>query len=326
MIPVATLGAIVAMIVVRSMHSINRVGLSDLFGDEFSSQYGTGKNIFGLLPAITGTINVTVLAVAIALPVSLAMALISTEFTLPVIGRAMRLLLGTLAGVPSIVYALSAVIFVKWLIIPKFAADSTFNTFTPDKVGYHPACNTTACLWPPHDVPFSAGGLPWDATGLNNSTLLGGALIALLVIPFLAPLIEDAIRSVPQAPREASLALGTSRWHTFRRVVFPHAAPGIVSATALATLKAMGDTMIVVFVIGFESAHVPKPFFDVFERSAPLSAVGADLLGGFQGLGGCTGARCDTGYFTAFLLLGFAIAVVIVSFVLQARLRARLAR
>lgn len=332
-VPVAILAAIISVIAVRSVPAITEVGLGELFDERFSSQYGTGRNIFGLLPGIWGTITLTVLAIGIALPVSIAMALISTEFTLGYLGRAMRLFLGVLSGIPSIVYALAAVVFVNSLMVPKFAGDaSNLVDFSPDKIGY-------SGTWPPADVPFNAGSLPWGTDPDPNSTLLGGILLALLVIPFLAPMIEDAIRGVPQAPKEASLALGTSRWHTFRRITLPYAAPGIISATALASLKAMGDVMIAIFVIGFEAPLLPDPLVDVVQRNPPLTAVGANLLGGIQGQGSCavptsgvvtvvTNAsyRCHTAYFSAGLLIVFAFVIVAASFYLQNRFRRRYSR
>ena len=332
-IPVLILAALVATIVIRSTPAVTEVGLGEIFSQRFSSQYGTGRNIFGLLPGIWGALTVAFLAVAIALPVSMAMALISTEFSLGFLGRGMRILLGVLSGIPSIVYAVAAVVFVSSFMVPKFAADSNnVNDFTPAKIDHEGG-------WPPSDVPFDAGAFPWGGNIDPNSTILGGILIALLVIPFLAPMIEDSIRNVPSAPREASLALGTSRWHTFRRVVLPYAMPGVISATALASLKAMGDVLIAAFVIGFEAPRLPDPLFDVFQRNPPLTAVGANLLGGFTGQGTCnveTGGvvtivsnsayRCHTAYFSALLLLVIAFGIVILSMFLQARFRRRYAR
>ncbi len=332
MVPVAMFGAIVVVMLLRSVPAIQAAGLGELFGTTFSSQYGTGENIFGLVPAIWGTLTITVVAIAIALPVSVAMALIASEFQLGYLSSAMRLVLGVLSGIPSIVYALAAVVFVSPFMIPKFAADSSsVNDFTPAKIGFDGA-------WPPSDVPFDAGAFPWSSGVDPNSTILGGALIALLVIPFMTPMVEDAIRGVPTAVKEASMALGTNRWHTLRRVVLPYAAPGLVSATALASLKAMGDVLIVAFVVGFEAPGVPNPLFDVFQRNPSLTAIGSNLLGGFRGQGLCSvqtktavstvvdpTLRCDTAYFSAFLLVIVALAVVTLSSVLQARLRRRLA-
>jgi ABC-type phosphate transport system permease subunit len=206
-------------------------------------------------------------------------------------------------------------------MIPKFAGDMTFATFDPARIG------SSAETWPPSDVPFNAGAYPWDPSGLNNSTVLGGILIALLVIPFMAPLMADAITNVPGSAREASLAVGANRWYTLRRVTLPLALPGIIGALSLGVLKAMGDALIVIFVIGWEANAIPNPFFDALERSAPLTSTSAGLLGGFQGNSGvCTAVACHVGYFSALVLLAFAVVIVLATTFLQSRLRTRMAQ
>ncbi len=321
MVPVAIFAALVASLTIRSWSALDRPGLGELFSSRFASQFTTGEGIYGLLPSMSGTVFVTVIAIGLALPVSLSLAVLSSEFTLGFVGKAMRPLMGLFAGIPAIVYALLAIVFVERFMIPKFAADSTFGTFDPAKIGADPG------NWPPSDVPWSAGAFPWDLTGLNNSTLLGGILISLLVIPFMAPLIDDAIRNVPNGQKEASLALGANRWYTLKRIVLPLSSPGLVSAMTLGSLKALGDTMIVVFVVGFEANSVPDPAFDVLERTPPLTAEGANLLGGFHAhSGGCLPEACSVGYFSAMLLLVMAVGIVLLASVLQGRLRRRFAQ
>jgi phosphate transport system permease protein len=319
LIPVAMFAAMVAMLVSKALPALSEPGLGELFSSSFSSQFSTGVATYGLLPAIGGTVAVTLIAIGIALPVSLAMAVFASEFPLGGLGRAMRTVLGALSGIPAIVYALLAIVLVERFMIPKFAADSTFGDFDPARVGANPE------TWPPADVPWNAGAFPWDPTGINNSTLLGGALVALLVIPFMAPLIDDAIRNVPAAAKEASLALGANRWHTLLHVTLPMALAGIVPAVALGTLKGMGDTMIVIFVVGWEAQSIPDPPVDVLERTAPLPATGANLLGSFQAQDVCKEAACSTGYFSAVFLLVLALVVVVTAAFLQTRLRRRMA-
>jgi phosphate transport system permease protein len=256
---------------------------------------------------------------------SLALALISTEFSLGPLSKAVRFTLGVLSGIPSIVYALASVVFISSFMIPKFAASASGPYELPQQF-----INT----------PQGSMALPWGSSVDPNSTLLGGFLIALLVIPFLAPMVEDALRSVPAAQREASLALGTTRWHTMRRIILPYSSPGLVSAISLGTLKALGDVMIAIFVIGFEAPSLPVPIIDAFQRTPPLTAVGANLLGGLAGNGSCRSLiqstvvgslrngqnRCDAAYFSAFLLMLIAFVVLIAAFYLQSRFRKRYAR
>jgi len=211
----------------------------------------------------------------------------------------------------------SVLVFITAFMIPKFAANSTYAAFDPATIG-------AKGTWPPPDVPFNAGSFPWDLTGLSNSTLLGGMLIALLVIPFMTPLIADAMRDVSSSAREASLALGANRSYTLRKVILPLAMPGIVGAVALGTLKALGDTLIVAFAVGWSADSIPQPLLDVLERTPSLAAQSAGLIGTFETLNdSCKPAECAVGYSSALLLLLVAGVVVLFLTYVQARGRRR---
>ncbi len=304
--------------------SVGRVtnGFRSLFGTDFSTIYSSGIGRYGLRPAMIGTFSVTFIALLIALPVSLAMAVFAAEFPLGFLGRGLRLVLGVLAGIPPIVYALMAVVFVTPFMQPKFTAGFTFSSPDTAKIGVAPE------NWPANGVPWNQGAFPWDPSGQDNSVLLAGIVLSLLVIPFLAPLMEDAIRNVPREPKEASLALGANRWHTLRRITLPRAMPGIVAATGLGTLKVLGDVMIVLFIVGFE-ANMPTPAFDVLERTGPLTSTGAALVGGFTSPEACRApilggpGDCTVGYFSASLLLVAAVVIVTLTTVLEGVFRRR---
>ena len=291
-----------------------------LLGKDFSTQYSGGVGQYGLRPALWGTVEVVFIAMALALPVALAMAIFASEFPLGFLGRWLRTLLGVLAGIPPILYAILAIVLVGPFISNKFTADwEGRSTADPKDIGVAPAD------WPAAGVPWEAGSFPWSPTGQDNSILLAGIMLSLLVIPFVAPLIEDALRNVPREPKEASLGLGATRWYTLRRITIPRAMPGIIAATGLGTLKVMGDVLIVFFVVGVE-ASLPTPLFDVLERTGPLTSTGAALLGGVNNPDPCTVARdCSVGYFTALLLLFMALVVVVVTTVLERWFRRRLA-
>jgi ABC-type phosphate transport system permease subunit len=288
-----------------------------LFGTDFSTQYSGGVGQYGLRPAIWGTIEIMFIAMALAIPVALAMGIFAAEFPLGFLGRWLRIILGILGGIPPIVYALMAVIFVGPFISNKFTADLQFSDPDPGKV-------VGVENWPPDGVPWNAGAFPWDPTGQDNSLLLGGIMLSLLVIPFIAPLFEDALRNVPSEPKEASLGLGATRWYTLRRVTLPRAMPSIIAASGLGALKVLGDVMIVLFVVGVE-AELPNPLFDVLERTGPLTSTGAALVGGVNTPNACTNARdCSVGYFTALLLLFMALVIVSATTLLERRFRRRL--
>ena len=303
----------------RPVDNSPQKNLQRLFATEFSTQYSGGVGKYGLRPAIWGTIEVTFIALAFALPVSLAMGVFSSEFSLWFLGRWLRVILGVLAGIPSIVYALLAVVFVGPFISNKFTGGWTYTNNDPAAIGANPE------TWPAPGVPWNAGAFPWDPTGSDNSVLLAGILLGLLVIPFIAPLFEDALRNVPREPKEASLGLGATRWYTLRRITIPRALPAMVGAASLGTLKVLGDVMIVLFVVGVE-ASLPVPLFDVLERTGPLTSTGAALVGGVNNPDACRASRdCSVGYFAALFLLFMAMVIVISTTLLERRLRKRLA-
>lgn len=326
LIPVLMFAGMVLMLVVSSLPALVSPGLAAIFSDRFSSAFSLGgnKGEFGLIPAIWGTIQITTIAIGLALPVSLAMAIIATEFPMGPIGRVLRPLLGVLSGVPPIVYAVAGAVFVTIFMAPKFAGSANVNSFDPAHLGVAPES------WPPPGVPWSVTAFPWppNVGGIPNSTLLGGILIALLVIPFMTPLIFDAMRNIPNAAKEASFALGANRAYTLRRVILPLAMPGIVAAVTLATLKALGDVLIVALAVGWQAETIPNPIVDVLERTSSLAAEGANLLGNLQSGAGASCApdspACAVGYFSALLLLVVAAAVVVAAHILEARLRRRL--
>ncbi len=296
-IPLAALLFIIINLIVNSLPAINAVGFKGLFSTQISGVFTTNQELYGIIPGIWGTVLVTFVSILIALPVSLAMAIFSSEFTLGFLGKGMRTLLGILGGIPYIIYALMGAVFVRAFILPKFADPGV----QPGDLG---------------EAWLTRGAMPEI-----NSTLLGGILLSLFIIPFLAPLFDDAIRSVPHQLKEASLSLGANRWETLIRVILPAASSGIISASSLGILKAMGDVVIVGLAIGFESG-LPNPLFDILERVAPLTSTGAGFVGGFL-LTAYKPIRTSAANFTGLVLLVMAFIVLVLIPVLQRRFKRR---
>ncbi len=285
-----------------------------LFSTEFSGVFKAGRELYGLVPTLWGTFLAVVIAITIALPVSLAMVVFSSEFPLVFLGRGMRGILGLLSGIPPIVYALASGVLVRVFMIPNFTGGFLFETLCAVELG----------LYPPEEFPpwpWGPGGLPWG-WGDPNSTLLGGIMLALLIIPFVAPLIHDAIETVPHGLKEASFALGANRWHTLKKVTLPLALSGIIAATALGSLKAMGDVLIAGWVIGWEPGTMPDPLWDVLERTTTLTATGAGLAG-IHSPPVAVDTADSVAYFTGLLLLVMAFAIMGLTTLLQRRFKKR---
>ena len=321
LVPVLSFAACIAIVVVNALPAFSDPGVLAFFDTKSISMYsaqGAVAVAYGLVPALLGTVMIVGIALAIAVPVSISLALVTTEFQMGPLGRILRPVVTLMSGIPPIVYAASMLVFVQLVMIPKFAADSTYDTFSPTKIGANPT------TWPPAGVPFSAGSYPWESS-LGNSTLLGGLLVALLVIPFMTPMIADAFRNVPNSIREASLALGANRSYTIRKSLLPIARPAIISAVILGALKAAGDVVIVAFAVGWSANSIPNPVFDVFERTPSLAVHAADMIVPLETPDSTNSALLQSvGFVGALALLIVAMVAVVVGHILRRRWSQRL--
>lgn len=170
----------------------------------------------GIMPAILGTIYLTLGAIAIGLPLGIASAIYLTEYAKE--GRVIRLIkigINCLAGVPSVVFGLFGLGF--FVIFLKF----------------------------------------------GSSILSGSLTLGFLILPTIIGASEEALKSVPQTFREASLSLGVSKWQTIYRIVLPNALPGILTGSILGIGRAAGETAPIMFTAAaFFTAKLPSSVFD----------------------------------------------------------------
>jgi phosphate transport system permease protein len=285
---------IVAIIVAEALPAMREVGLPVLFSTKFSNRFsGTWtRGEYGLLPSLWGTVLIACVAMALAFPVSLAMGVFITESPWAWPARVLETIVALFAGIPPILYGFMALLVAKAFMQTNF----------------------TGVGLPQEAIQALPGLPPWNPRILprENSVLLGGVLLALLIIPFIAPLILDALRNVPQSLVEGSLALGANRWLTLRRIIVPSALPGIMSAVTLGILKAVGDVMVVAFAVGMLAESMPAPLWDPFEATTPLTGAAAGLLGGMLD-GGITAAPPldrTVAFFAGLMLLVLAFAIL----------------
>jgi len=215
----------------------------------FSTSWHPLKGLFGFYPFILGTLWVTAVAMIIAVPPSLLTAIYLAEYASVRTRALAKPLIDLLAGIPSVVYGvwgmLTVVPFVEHTVAPfldrLLGAIRLFRTDNP--TGY----------------------------GL----LAGGLVLGVMVFPIIIAVAEDVIRAVPQGLREASLALGATRWQTVRRVVLRRAWPGVMAAVLLGLSRAFGETMAVLMVVG----NVPQVPHSIFDAAYPLTALIANNYG-----------------------------------------------
>ena len=170
----------------------------------------------GIMPAIVGTLYLTIGAISVALPLGVVSAIYLTEYAKQ--GRWIRIIrigVNCLAGVPSVVFGLFGLGF--FVVFLKF----------------------------------------------GSSILAGSLTLGILILPTVIGASEEALKSVPQTFREASLALGVSKWSTIARIVLPSALPGILTGSILGVGRAAGETAPIMFTAAaFFTATLPKSIFD----------------------------------------------------------------
>ena len=207
------------------------------------------KGEFGFFPFIMGTLWVTAVAMLIAVPPSLLSAIYLAEYA-PVRLRAVaKPLIDLLAGIPSVVYGVWGVL----TVVP----------FVERHVA--PSLNRR----------LGVLGLFRSDNPTGYGVLAGGLVLAVMLFPIIIAVAEEVIRAVPQGLREASLALGATRWQTIRNVVLRRAWPGVMAAMVLGLSRAFGETMAVLMVVG-NVARVPRSIFDA---AYPLTALIANNYG-----------------------------------------------
>ena len=179
-------------------------------------------NEYGALPFIYGTVASSLIALLIAVPLSLGVAIFLSEIAPVRIRKIVGFFVEVLASIPSVIYGLWGVFVLIPLIRRVQPAVQSLLGFIPLFQG----------------PPF------------GYSLIAAGIILAIMIIPTITSLSRDALNAVPNHQREASLALGATRWETIRRVVLPYNKSGIIAAVMLGLGRALGETMAVTMVIG----------------------------------------------------------------------------
>ncbi len=242
-IAVLTTVGILASLVVESWRFFAQVPpLEFLFGTDWEPQIAmrsdqvAAKGAFGAVPLFVGTFLIMLIAMLVAAPIGLFSAIYLSEYAGPRTRAWVKPLLEVLAGVPTVVYGFFAALTVG----PAFRAG--FNALGGMLVG----------------GPLDGLG-QYLAQVQNQMALVAGAVMGVMLIPFVSSLSDDIINSVPQSLRDGSLAMGATRSETIKNVVLPAALPGIAAALLLAVSRAIGETMIVTMAAGLQAKTTINP-------------------------------------------------------------------
>lgn len=214
-----TLLAILGELVVSSWPSIKTFHWKFLV----TSTWDPVAEIYGAAPMIVGTLVSSLLALLIAVPLALGVAVFLTEFAPKWMRKPVAGLVELLAAIPSVVYGLWGI----FVLIPLLRSS----------------------VVPP--LKATLGWLPFfDGVFYGNSMLAAGIILAIMILPYISSVSREVLLAVPSAQREAALALGATRWEAVWSAVLPYGRLGIIGAVVLGLGRALGETMAVTMLIG----------------------------------------------------------------------------
>ena len=228
LVAILTTIGIIASLLYESWRFFQMVPITEfLFGLNWEPQIAlrddqvAGLGSFGAVPVFTGTLLIATMAMLVATPIGLFTAIYLVEYADDRVRKVVKPIMEVLAGVPTVVYGFFAVLTVA-PAIREFGG-------------------TLGILVSP------------------NSALAAGAVMGIMILPFISSLSDDALKAVPRAMRDGSLAMGATPGETMVKVLLPAALPGIVGGILLALSRAIGETMIVVMAAGLIATLTANP-------------------------------------------------------------------
>ena len=226
----ALLGCIILALMIGSLPAFRAFGFEFLL----TQRWNPVTEKFGALAPIYGTIVTSFIAMAIAVPLGLLVAMFLTELCPLWLRRPIAIAVELLAGIPSIIYGIWGLfVFAPFLQVH-------VQPLLIDSFG---------------EVPILSSLFAGPPYGIG--TLTAGLILAIMVLPFITSISRDVFEAVPAVLKESAYGLGCTTWEVFRNVVLPYTRVGVIGGMMLALGRALGETMAVTFVIG--NAHKIAP-------------------------------------------------------------------
>lgn len=229
---------------------------------------------YGVLPLISGTLIVTVSAAVIALPIGLAIAVYMSEYASPTVRAVLKPALEILAGIPTVIYGYFALVYLTPILQGPLPISITILP-TPVSLAF------------PFFGSVTLSEYVFVIPSLRTFNALSASIVvAIMVIPMVSSISEDALNSVPDSLRQAGYGLGSTKFDVSTKVVIPAATSGIISSYVLAVSRAIGETMAVTMAAG-QSPKMPY-FPDILANltnsietmtAAMVKIAGAESLG-----------------------------------------------
>jgi phosphate transport system permease protein len=207
---------------------------------------------FGAFPLIFGTLLSSLIALLIAVPLSLGVAIYLTEFAPKAVRQPVAFLISLLAAIPSVVYGLWGI----FVLIP--ALRHSVFPLLRDTLGF---------------LPFFQGPI------YGPSMLAAGIILAIMVMPYVMSVSREVLLAVPNTQREAALALGATRWEAVVTTVLPYARSGIIGAIILGLGRALGETMAVTMLIGNRHEVAASLFAPGYTMAAAIANEFSEAVG-----------------------------------------------
>ncbi len=216
-----------------------------------SKRWAPSADVFGSLPFVYGTVVTAIIALVLAVPVSVGIALFLSDVAPRRLRRPVSSLVDLLAAIPSVVYGLwGVIVLAPWI---SGVYDRISDVTSP--------------------VPFVSTLFAGPSTGRGLFT--AGIILALMVTPIITSITREVFDTVPVTAKEAAYALGATRWEMLRAAVFPHSRAGMTGAVMLGLGRAMGETIAAALVIGSS----PQITAHLFRSGDSMAAVIANEFG-----------------------------------------------
>jgi len=227
-------------LLVAALPAIQRFGPSFLW----MTRWDPVHNVFGALPFAYGTVASSLVALVLAVPISLGVAIYLAEIAPTGISTILSFIVELLASIPSVILGLWGIfVMTPWL-------RNSVEPVLGRTLGWLPLFSG-----PPYGIGLLAGGM----------------ILAIMLIPIVSSISREVLKTVPTAQREAAYALGATRWEVIARAVLPFGRMGIIGAVILGLGRALGETMAVTMVIGNRPQISPSLFQPAYTIAAALA-------------------------------------------------------
>jgi phosphate transport system permease protein len=262
-------GGVITSLLIGSMPAFKAFG----FGFLTSQAWSPTRDNFGALAAIYGTLVTSIIAMLVAVPVGIGVAIFLTDLCPRMLRRPIGIAIELLAGIPSIIYGIWGLfVFAPWF-------QDHVEGPVIDGLANVPVLGTLF------------GGAPF---GIGVFT--AGLILSIMILPFISAVTRDVLETVPSVLKEASYGLGATSWEVMWKVCLPFCQTGVVGGAMLALGRALGETMAVTFVIGNAHKIAPSLF-------APGTSISATIANEFT--------EATTPLYTSSLIeLGFLLFVI----------------